>query len=168
MSDVLRTPRLELAPVSMSDRRRLVAHWTGPAVRAHLFGDRNVSGAEITEIIAASERGFALHGYGLWTVRPAGGGPLVGMAGLRRSGADEAEAEIVYSLEPDRWGRGLAAEAAGALLGYAFAATGLRRVTAEVDAPGTVPARVAEGLGMRRHRHDPDGSVHYAAERASA
>jgi ribosomal-protein-alanine N-acetyltransferase len=164
MRDVLRTARLTLTPVSMSDRRRLLAHWTGPLVRPHLPGARGVTGPEVTEIIAASERGFALHGYGLWTLRPAGGGPLLGVAGLRAHGAGAAE--MVWSLEPDRWGRGLAEEAAGALLGHAFTATGLRRVTAEVD--GAVTAEVAGRLGMRRVRHDTGGAVHFAADRADA
>jgi len=161
MSDVLRTERLALHPVSMSDHGALLAHWTGPQVRRHLFDGAALSPAQVTEVIASSQRDFATEGYGLWGLRDAGvgaggtlpDGDLIGVAGLRGHGAD---VEIVYSLQPDRWGRGLAAEAGRAVLEYAFEVLRLRRVTAEID------AGLADVLGMRPH----GGDGHYAAERS--
>lgn len=186
MSEVLRTGRLALHPVSMSDHRALLAHWTGPVVRRHLFDDRMISPVQVTEIIAASQRDFAIEGYGLWAMRPtrrfagvgAGGGtalpgtPLAGVVGLRRHDGPidrGVEVEILYSLEPDRWGQGLAAEASRAVLGYAFEVVGLHRITAEIDAGNTSSAAVAEQLGMRPWRDGPDGpdgAAYYAADRS--
>lgn len=168
--DVLRTDRLALHPVSMSDHSALLAHWTGPLVRRYLFDDKTLSALEVTEIIAASQRDFATEGYGLWALRAAARGDaidgvppassLVGVAGLRGHGAD---VEIVYSLEPDRWGQGLAEEASRAVLDYAFDVLQLRRVTAEIDAANGSSAELAERLGMR-----PNGDPgHYQAERVS-
>ncbi|RFU39345.1 N-acetyltransferase, partial [Actinomadura logoneensis] len=71
MSEELRTGRLALRPVGPGDHAALLAHWTGPLVRRHLFGDRRVSARQVTEIIAASRRDFAASGYGLWALRPA-------------------------------------------------------------------------------------------------
>ncbi|MBO2450060.1 GNAT family N-acetyltransferase [Actinomadura barringtoniae] len=161
MSDVLRTGRLALHPVSMSDHSALLAHWTGPKVRRHLFEGVALSPTQVTEVIASSQRDFATEGYGLWGLRDAGtaldhalpDGDLIGVAGLRGHGAD---VEIVYSLQPDRWGQGLAAEAGRAVLEYAFEVLRLRRVTAEID------AGLADVLGMRPH-----GDGHYAAERSA-
>ncbi|GAA1585865.1 GNAT family N-acetyltransferase [Actinomadura kijaniata] len=182
--ETLRTGRLVLRPVSMSDHAALLAHWNGPLVRRHLFDGRGVSPEQVTEIIAASQRDFATEGYGLWTVRPAvrgmargvdldpGGAdavPLAGVSGLRRHlGPVGADVEIVYSVEPARWGQGLAAEAARAVLGYAFDVVGLRRITAEIDTGNPASARVAEHLGMRRcpdGPDGPDGTLLYAADR---
>ncbi|MFC9976492.1 GNAT family N-acetyltransferase [Spirillospora sp. NPDC127200] len=177
---VLRTGRLVLHPLGMGDHAALLAHWSAPQVRLHLFEDRRgggrISPERVTGIIEASRRDFATEGYGLWALRPAepGGGPdpapgdapLLGVTGLRRqSGPDGVDAEIVYSLEPARWGQGLAAEAARAVLGYAFEVVGLRRVTAEIDVRNAASIDVAERLGMRRCRDDPDGPVQYAADR---
>ncbi|QFG20021.1 GNAT family N-acetyltransferase [Actinomadura sp. WMMB 499] len=184
MRELLRTERLALRPVSMRDHRPLLAHWTRPPVRRHLFGDAAVSAVQVTEIIAASRRDFASLGYGLWTLRPvvgapvvgapaAGeplvGDPLVGVAGLTGRDGPGAGVEIVYSLEPESWGEGLAAEASRAVLDYAFGVVGLRRVAAEIDPDSAVSMRVAERLGMRPvpdGRAGPDGASFYAADRS--
>lgn len=214
MTDVLRTGRLALHPVGMSDHRALLAHWTGPLVRRYLLDDRVITAVQVTEIIAASQHDFATAGYGLWALRPGppadarpgarragarpygrgargrGGlptagpdpdGALVGVVGLRRQEGPAGrgpDVEIVYSLEPARWGQGLAAEAARAVLDYAFGVVGLPRVTAEIDARNSSSAEVVERLGMRPWRrgagggpdagaNGPDGPAYYAAYRTA-
>ncbi|MFC4909196.1 GNAT family N-acetyltransferase [Actinomadura gamaensis] len=173
MSEEVRTGRLALRPVSMSDHAALLAHWTGPLVRRHLFDDRRVSAEQVTEIIAASQRDFATRGYGLWALRPTfrrlgeavvTGGSLLGVAGL--SGPDAGgDVEMVYSLEPDRWGQGLAAEAGQAVLGHAFTIAGLRRVTAEIDMANASSLAVAQQLGMRHRGMGPGGTAIFAIDR---
>ncbi|GGQ35133.1 RimJ/RimL family protein N-acetyltransferase [Actinomadura coerulea] len=182
MSEVLRTVRLDLHPVSMRDHGALLTHWTGPLVRRHLFDDRVVTPVQVSEIIEASERDFATEGYGLWALRPvpaspgggaaAPGGPLAGVAGLSHHEGPlghGVDVEILYSLEPDHWGRGLAAEASRAVLDYAFGVVGVHRITAEIDTANPASSQIALQLGMRRWREGPagpDGAAYYAAERS--
>ncbi|TDE38556.1 GNAT family N-acetyltransferase [Actinomadura sp. 6K520] len=182
MTEVLRTVRLALHPVTMSDHAALLTHWTEPLVRRHLFGDRTISAAQVREIIDASERDFATEGYGLWALRPArwsggidgpaAGEPLIGMAGLgHRDGplGHGVDVEILYSLQPERWGQGLAAEASRAVLDYAFGVVGVHRVTAEIDMANPASAEIALQLGMRRGPDGPagpDGAAYYAADRS--
>ncbi|WP_141586040.1 GNAT family N-acetyltransferase [Actinomadura sp. WMMA1423] len=182
MSEVLRTVRLALHPVSMRDHGALLTHWTGPLVRRHLFDDRMVTPVQVSEIIEASERDFATEGYGLWALRPASwspgagaaahGSPLVGVAGLSHHEGPlghGVDVEILYSLEPDHWGRGLAAEASRAVLDYAFGVVGVHRITAEIDTANPASSDIALQLGMRRWREGPagpDGAAYYAAERS--
>ncbi|MEV0667785.1 GNAT family N-acetyltransferase [Actinomadura luteofluorescens] len=182
MSEVLRTVRLVLHPVSMRDHGALLTHWTGPLVRRHLFDDRVVTPVQVSEIIEASERDFATEGYGLWALRPAPsspgggaaapGGPLAGVAGLSHHEGPlghGVDVEILYSLEPDHWGRGLAAEASRAVLDYAFEVVGVHRITAEIDMANPASSEIALQLGMRRWREGPagpDGAAYYAAERS--
>lgn len=184
MSEVLRTVRLALHPVSMRDHGALLAHWTGPLVRRHLFDDRVVTPVQVSEIIEASERDFATEGYGLWGLRPArwsagidalgaaSGDPLIGVAGLSHHEGPlghGVDVEILYSLEPEHWGRGLAAEASRAVLDYAFGVVGVHRITAEIDTANAASAEIALQLGMRRWRDGPsgpDGAAYYAAERS--
>ncbi|MEU4822675.1 GNAT family N-acetyltransferase [Actinomadura citrea] len=182
MSEVLRTVRLVLHPVSMRDHGALLTHWTGPLVRRHLFDDRVITPVQVSEIIEASERDFATEGYGLWALRsapssPGGGaaargGPLAGVAGLSHHEGPlghGVDVEILYSLEPDHWGRGLAAEASRAVLDYAFGVVGVHRITAEIDTANPASSEIALQLGMRRWREGPagpDGAAYYAAERS--
>jgi RimJ/RimL family protein N-acetyltransferase len=49
-------------------------------------------------------------------------------------------------------GRGLATEAARAMLELGFGELGLRRVTAELDSRNAASARLLEGLGFTLHR----------------
>lgn len=58
--------------------------------------------------------------------------------------------EIGYAIRRDRWGNGYAAEAARALMQYAFTEMGIRRITAEADIRNTRSCRLLEKLGMRR------------------
>lgn len=55
-----------------------------------------------------------------------------------------------YSFNRAYWNRGLATEAAGALVDLAFERLGMRRVFATCDARNTGSWRVMEKLGMRR------------------
>jgi RimJ/RimL family protein N-acetyltransferase len=66
---------------------------------------------------------------------------------------DATNGEIGYVVHPDQHGRGLATEAARAMLGLAFdPAHGLElhRVTARIDQRNTASASVLTKLGMRR------------------
>ena len=62
-------------------------------------------------------------------------------------------AEIGWTLDPDYGGRGLAAEAARAVLSAAFEVYGLHRVAAQMDARNTASARLARRVGMRQEAH---------------
>ncbi|WP_067796356.1 GNAT family N-acetyltransferase [Actinomadura formosensis] len=182
MTELLRTVRLALRPVSMRDHRALLTHWTGPLVRRHLFDDQVVTAVQVSEIIEASERDFATEGYGLWALRTARrsagidaaapGDPLIGVAGLSHHEGPlghGVDVEILYSLEPEHWGQGLAAEASRAVLDYAFGVVGVHRITAEIDMANTASAEIAQQLGMRRWRDGPagpDGAAYYAADRS--
>jgi len=83
--------------------------------------------------------------------------PAAGHRRLRRLAEDDedSEIEIVYSLDPASWGHGYAAEAAEAVLGYAFGVVGLDRVIAEIDEGNTASAALAERLGMRPYETVP-------------
>ncbi len=61
--------------------------------------------------------------------------------------------EIGYIFTPPTTGRGLATEAAGALLRLGFEGLGLHRIVARCDARNVASARVMERIGMRREAH---------------
>lgn len=73
--------------------------------------------------------------------------------GAPRADAAHGSAEIGWVVHPEVGGRGLATEAAGALIDYAFGALGIRRLVARVDALNAPSRRVCEKLGMRAEAH---------------
>ncbi|MFE3057980.1 GNAT family N-acetyltransferase [Nocardia sp. NPDC059239] len=166
---MLQTGRLALTPVCASDRDELVALWHDPLVREFLFDGEMLSVDEVTRIITNSENSFATVNFGLWALRERNGGSLLGTAGLRGLGGGP-DLEIVYSLTPARWGRGLAVEAAAAVLDYAFDTLGLDRVLAEIDEGNTASRAVVERLGMRPYETVQGvlgPMIHYALTRPS-
>lgn len=151
---VLRTERLVLTPVQPGDHALLREHWGRPQVRAFLFDGKAPTAKQVTGLIEESMRGFATDGHGLWTVRLGDGGTFVGTAGLLPLD-DTGELEVLYSLEPQWRGRGLATEAARAVLDHGLGVLGRPRILAEIDEGNRASAAVAERLGMRPCRIVP-------------
>ncbi|HSB61274.1 MAG TPA: GNAT family N-acetyltransferase [Vicinamibacteria bacterium] len=144
----LETARLVLRPLSDGDEEALFSQWNDHEVRRWLFDGEPVSREAVRAQIARSRTSFARDGFGLFTLapreRPA---RLVGFAGLRRLGG-EGEVELLYALLPAEWGRGLATEAAAAVLRVAFEQAGLAEVLAGADRENAASFRVMARLGM--------------------
>ena len=81
-------------------------------------------------------------------------GGIVGWCGLGPLEYDRAKTEVFFVISKEHWGKGLATEAARALLEYAFAALGLDRVMAVADPRNKASLAVIRKLGMR-----PQGSA---------
>jgi RimJ/RimL family protein N-acetyltransferase len=151
---VLTTRRLRLVPFAASDAPGLRQMFNQRLVRRYLWDDRPVSEQTVAELIEASARSFVAARYGFWRIAlrtlP---DALIGFVGLRET-RELGGIELLYGLEASHWGRGLATEAAGAVLRHAFDVAGLPEVVAGADPPNVASFRVMERLGMR-----PDGEV---------
>jgi RimJ/RimL family protein N-acetyltransferase len=66
------------------------------------------------------------------------------------------QAEIGWSLAPEARGRGIGAEAAGALLRLGFEDLGFHRIEAKLDELNTASAALCERLGMRLESRQVD------------
>ncbi len=80
-------------------------------------------------------------------------GRLIGSGGIRVRAPESRQADIGYELNPRCWGRGLATEAARALLHFGFEDLGMHRLFGECVADNIASARVMEAIGMRREAH---------------
>jgi RimJ/RimL family protein N-acetyltransferase len=86
---------------------------------------------------------------------------LLGDIGLHLREPDGSEAELGITLAGDTQGRGLATEAAEAVVAGLRAHTGVRRLVGITDVRNTPSARLLERLGMELEREE-DGEWYYA------
>ncbi|MDX1420871.1 MAG: GNAT family N-acetyltransferase [Rubricoccaceae bacterium] len=154
---VLVTPRLRLRPLQARDGPALQRHWTDPAVRRFLWDDAVIPPHQVEAIVAESERLFADEGFGLWALQAHEETDLIGCGGYWYF-HEPPQRELVLSLTPSRWGRGLATEAGHALLAYAFDRLGVCEVHASTDAPNSASLRLIDRLGFApTHRAEAEG-----------
>ncbi len=154
----IQTPRLRLRPYVEADVDALHALWIDPDVRRWLRDDKIISREQAEQEVREAIARFGTHGFGEWVVEPRGEARAIGFCGLRFV-AGTPEIEILYGLAPDRWGQGLATEAARAVLRFGFEQCGLARVTGNADAPNAASVRVLEKLGMRFERRELRGDL---------
>jgi RimJ/RimL family protein N-acetyltransferase len=84
-----------------------------------------------------------------WELAVDDGSGVVGRCGLGLQDGGR-QGMVWYLLDPAVHGRGYAAEAARALLAFAFDTLGVHRVFADIDPRNPASARVCERLGMWR------------------
>jgi ribosomal-protein-alanine N-acetyltransferase len=144
----IRTARLLLRPFRPEDEEALFHLWNDPQVRRYLWDDQPVAREVVRQQIALSEEDFRERGLGEFclflTERP---GELIGFSGLRRIDGG-TDIEVLYGLRPEFWGRGLATEAARAVLRFGFEQVGLEEIFAGADFDNAASMRCMERLGM--------------------
>jgi len=145
----LLTTRLVLRPMCSADAAGVTAVLGDDEVGRYLLHvPHPYSEVEAAHWISSWERRWAAgRGLALAVVRPRAG--LIGAVTLTIQ-PDHRRAELGYWLGRGHWGRGLAAEAASALVDWGFRELGLARVYAQYLADNRASGRVLEKLGMLR------------------
>jgi ribosomal-protein-alanine N-acetyltransferase len=156
--DVIVTGRLELAPLAEADLEAVHALWSSPGVRRHLFDDAVLPVATVAAMIGESVRLWHASKSGLWAIRRRGECELAGFTGFWTLPADP-EPQLLYGIREELWGRGLAAEAAAAMVAYGFDVLGLDLLVASADAANVASVRVMQKLGMRFDRREEVGGL---------
>jgi RimJ/RimL family protein N-acetyltransferase len=92
---------------------------------------------------------YARHGHALWAVVIRADGAFAGLCGLLVQELEgETELEVGYHLAPAYRGRGLASEAAGAVMRYAFDGLGAERIISIIRPDNTASIAVARRNGL--------------------
>ena len=101
-------------------------------------------------------------------------GRLIGWCGLGPLDFSPSEIEIFYGLSSDYWGKGIATEAARAVLHYGFDTIGLDQIVAVTNAENVASIKVIQNLGLTFRRkvgklpekHSAyEGSLYYSLSR---
>jgi RimJ/RimL family protein N-acetyltransferase len=146
----IETDRLVLRRWQLDDVEPLAAIRSHPEV-ARWLGQSTLD--DTRRVVERFEESFESRGFGRFAVEDRESGALVGWSGLMHAAAWEAtpeKDEIGWLVAPDRWGEGLASEAARAALDDAFERVGLLRVIAFALPENEASIRVMERCGMSR------------------
>lgn len=167
----LETPRLQLRPFAAEDLAEHGRLYADPDVTRYLAGGPYLGDAARLRSERAVRR-FVDHwqarGFGVWAVRDRASGAFLGQCGLNTID-DTGEVEALWALARPAWGRGLATEAAGAALEWAFATAALPAVIAIAAPENIASQRVMQKVGMRyagRARYFGLDVVRYERRRA--
>jgi len=146
---VIETERLILRDLTIEDLDALAALYADARVRQY-FPDGTLTRSEtLKELEWIIKVYYGTYGYGLWAVILKDSGELVGRCGLLPWEIDgRTEVEVAYLLGTPWWGRGLATEAAGAIVEFAFATLEVDRLIAMVDPRNDASRNVATKVGM--------------------
>ncbi|HEY3765134.1 MAG TPA: GNAT family protein [Gaiellales bacterium] len=144
----------ELAPADLASVEAIAGgdrgawlHWTGDGyaqlaeLRQPPYGERGVELRDSGELVGLVGLVPALGPFGLlpsWAGAGSGNRPEVG---------------LYWAVAPAHRGRGIASEAAAALIAYAFAEIGLARVVATTEHDNLASIGVMRRLGMRIERN---------------
>jgi RimJ/RimL family protein N-acetyltransferase len=153
VTPTLETSRLRLRPLASSDEADLIALDSDPEVMRYVGSPPGVkSPAETAERarlrIRESERGD-YEPLGFWRIEGRTDGAFHGVGALIRM-PDGEDVEVAYRLARSAWGKGIATEAAEALVAYALGPLALPRVVAVTYPENRASQRVLDKLAFDR------------------
>ena len=154
----LRTTRLTIDPLSERDVDAFSEYRRNPDVARYQSWDIDYSTADAEHLVAGQRDGQS-PSPGSWlqlAVRETASGRLLGDLALHRLDGQPDTFEIGVTLAPSSQGRGIAAEALGALLDFVFDSAQAHRVVAFCDSRNNSVARLLMRLGFRRESSQVD------------
>jgi RimJ/RimL family protein N-acetyltransferase len=141
---LLKTPRLTLRPQALTDAPALFTILSD-AQSMRFWNRPPIARLEVVEEVLREQQAAMAGGLcRYWTLLE--GTDAIGSVDL--SLIEGGSAELGFLLRRDRWGLGLASEAAGAVIAHAFGPLGMSRLAAAVQTDNRSAARVLEKNGF--------------------
>lgn len=140
----LRTPRLHLRPLAVSDAPALHGGLSDPETMRWWSRGPHTSLEETLVAVRRNASRNDVQSVAI-TLRDA---PEDALGWVILMDRKPGVLELGYFLRPDAQGRGLAREAVGAMVGHAFMTRGVRRVFADTDPDNVASRRLLEALGF--------------------
>lgn len=164
---VIETARLILRPITTRDVEMLHQIWIEPEVREYLWDGEIITTDRVRSLIDASLQSFNEQGFGLWAIWLHHTDSLIGFCGFWFF-HDPPKLELLYGVSSPHWHRGLATEAARAMLNYGFGELSFDRIEASTDVANLASIRVMEKAGMtfwKREITNGLDTIYYAISR---
>jgi RimJ/RimL family protein N-acetyltransferase len=161
MLPALDTPRLLLRERTLADLQSCLEMDRDPAVTRYVAGPWHDPVAHRQFVEYRITRPYP-PGLGYWTIRErAEPDRFIGWVLLIPDHGTGPDVEIGWRLVRSAWGRGIASEAARALVTHAFDTVRLPRVIADIAAENHASLRVAQKLGMKWVGSDTSDGMRY-------
>jgi ribosomal-protein-alanine N-acetyltransferase len=147
----LTTERLLLRDFRPGDREALLAYHADPRY-TEFYGPQEggpEQAAQLLDLFLRWQSERPRRNYQLAIVERSLSPDPVGNVGVRTQGCESGTAEFGLELAPACWGRGIATEAARALLDFGFHNLGLRRIVGISVTENERVARLVTRLGFR-------------------
>src|SRR6267142_451568 len=144
----IETSRLRCRMLSAADLDSLLLIVSDPEVMRYLGREPGkILLRQETKVILESMINFwKQHGFGRWAVVNKADDKLIGLCGFRLL---DSVPELFYLFARANWGKGLATEAATAVLRFGFEELGFERIMAATRHANTASIRVLTKIGMR-------------------
>jgi RimJ/RimL family protein N-acetyltransferase len=163
---VIRRSESKLFPHSIETQRMRLSRWQpadavafrpiaqDPLVMRFVNNGEPWSDAKVREFIARQMKHAKSNGFCFWKIQRKPDGRLIGLCGLQalRLGS-RWEVEIGWWLTPPNWGRGLASEAASAVMTEALKDLSINRIVAIAIPENRASRRIMQKIGMRYERN---------------
>jgi ribosomal-protein-alanine N-acetyltransferase len=162
----MRLPERKSFPQSIETQRLWLNRWQtcdavkfrpiaqDPQVMRYVNNGEPWGDAKVREFLARQMLHVATNGFCFWKIQRKPDGLLIGLCGLQalRLGS-RWEVEIGWWLTPPNWGRGLASEAAGAVMREALKTLNVERIVAIAIAENYASRRIMRRIGMHYERN---------------
>ncbi|WP_433554527.1 GNAT family N-acetyltransferase [Micromonospora zamorensis] len=150
----IRTARLTLRPFTIEDLDDVYAYQRRPDVVRWMLGaePRTREQSRASVLAMAGEDTLRAEGDCL-ALAAVGDAGVIGTVELVWRSQLDRTAELGFVFNPDHGGRGLATEAASALVEWGFTEFGLHRIYGRCHGRNAASARLMARLGMRREAH---------------
>lgn len=145
----MRTERLEIRPVRMSDANDLYEYSSDPEVARHVLWDAHTSIHQTRGYIRYLLRQYRSAAPSTFVIVLRGSGKVIGTIGFMWLQTENRAAEVGYSLSRAYWNRGLMTEALRAVLEFGFTKLNLNRIEAQHESDNPASGRVMMKAGMR-------------------
>lgn len=146
----LKTPRLYLRPFRRDDIDHLAELYADPDVAIYTKLGQ-LTRPEAEAILSSYLDEWRHNDFGIYAAFLKFGGEFVGECGLFASQSIKAPA-LRYAFHKRSWGKGLATEAAHAVINCAFRRMGLKRIVSFVEEPNEASHHVTRKLGFSLER----------------
>ncbi|MBW4603146.1 MAG: GNAT family N-acetyltransferase [Calothrix sp. FI2-JRJ7] len=145
---ILEIGSFAMRPIQSSDLDALAGIWADPEVTRFLPSRGVAIPREKAEKALLTFVEHWQRGYGIWAIVENASSQMIGYCGLRY--LDElSEVEVLYGLDKEYWGRGIATQAAKEAILYGFNVAKVHRIIAMLLPDNLASKRVIEKAGLQ-------------------
>jgi len=148
--DTLRTPRLIIRRLSLSDAADVYAYSRDEEVARHVLWMPHKSVGESRSYIRSIQHKYRAGEPTSWGIEYRENRRIIGTIGYMWHQSDNSAAEIGYSLSRAYWNQGIMTEALRAVIAYSFDRLRINRLEAQHEVNNPASGMVMSKAGMSR------------------